>query len=165
MSNSLQSRYTPPVEPARAARRLWIYAAVLVLVGILVLGYSFLSAARRGEETADYVEVRGKIVGHQEKGDLDRNSRPITRFAEIVEYRVQGRTYEIVSNVSKSNPAAVGTVLQVAYDPDDPSQAILPGAVEQTDTVLRVTGAALLALGVFLMVQRVRTTRGKTKSG
>jgi len=165
MSNGLQSRYTPPADPARAVRRLWLSASVLVLVGILVLGYSFWSAAQRGEETADYVEVQGKVVGHQEKGDLDRTSRPIVRYAEIVEYRVQGRTYKIVSNVSKSNPTAIGTVLQVSYDPDDPSQAILIGAVAQTDTVLRVTGAVLLALGVFLMVQRVRATRGKAKSG
>ncbi|NLN46148.1 MAG: DUF3592 domain-containing protein [Clostridiaceae bacterium] len=165
MSNSQQSRYTPPVDPARAVRRLWISAAVLALVGILVLGYSFLSAARRGADTADYVEVQGKVVGHQEKGDLDRASRPSVRYAEIVEYRVQGRTYKIVSNISKSSPAAIGTVLQVSYDPDDPSQAILIGAVAQTDTVLRVTGAAVLALGIFLMVQRVRATRDKAKSG
>jgi hypothetical protein len=53
----------------------------------------------------------------------------------------------------------------VSYDPDDPSQAILIGAVAQTDTVLRVTGAAVLALGIILMVQRVRATRDKAKSG
>ena len=63
MSNGLQSRYTPPADPARAVRRLWLSASVLVLVGILVLGYSFWSAAQRGEETADYVEVQGKVIG------------------------------------------------------------------------------------------------------
>ena len=144
---------TQPTSPDKG--RQILIAAALVVIGLAALAYSAVSANQQRQRTHDYVSVQGTVIAHQEVVGQDRNSSPITRFAEVVAYPAKDKTYTITSSIAKTSPAAVGTVMAVQYNPNDPAQAILSDQAAQTQLITLIAGGACMLLGVFLLVKSI----------
>ncbi|MDD2579831.1 MAG: DUF3592 domain-containing protein [Eubacteriales bacterium] len=146
-------------ETGSTFRKQWIIAIILTVIGLAVLGYSVISMNQQKKASSGYETVQGQVTGHQEVAGRDSQDNPITRYAEIVEYQVDGSRFQIVSTISSTNPASIGTLRTVQYDPAQPAQAVLPGAQAQTRLVLLIGGSAHSLLGLFLIFQQTRKSR------
>ncbi len=142
-----------PQQGGTSKRRQIVSAVVLIVLGAAVLIYAVVSAGLQRQKTQGYTAIQGTVVAHQEIIGRDRNDSPIIRYAEIVVYPMDGMSYKVVSPVAKTNPAAVGSVMAVQYDPAKPDQAILPDQAAQTRLVVLIAGGSCLLLGAFLLAK------------
>lgn len=113
----------------------------LLLFGVAMVASPLETVRQLRQRRAKTGRTEGTVVGHADQislmhpGDATQHG-PGTRHARIA-YEVDGRRYECVSSVGASwTMHAVGQVVDVAYDPDDPSRGDV------------VTGPALNALEV-----------------
>ena len=111
----------------------------LLFFGAVMAASPLETVRRLRQRQARTCRTEGTVVGHEDSsslmhsGDATRHG-PGTRHARIV-YEVDGQRYECVSSVGASwTLHHQGQVVDVAYDPDDPSQGDI------------VTGPALNAL-------------------
>ena len=66
-----------------------------------------------------FVRVDAVVVGYKQKYDYDDDQ---TMYSETVEYVVNGQKYTKQNPVWSSSPKRIGKTIEVAYNPDNPSQ-------------------------------------------
>ena len=70
----------------------------------------------------DYIVTSGYVVDYYEKWD---SSSGQYLWAEIVEYNVDGKVYEVTSSSSSSSPLPYGSRVNVYYNPVNPGVSVV----------------------------------------
>ncbi len=126
---------------------------IIILIGMSLLGFTAIQSYKQMQETADYILVQGKVIGYHETRGESSKGTPTIEYAEIVEYQVGEKAYQIKSSVSKSNPSEIGSIMAVKYNQKDPSQAILPSMQNITRIIMLSFGGVVVAFGVLMEIK------------
>ena len=94
-------------------KKLFLFGAGTLIAAIVLLFFSY----KQYDETKDYKKISGIVVDYD-----SRYSDGSTLYAEVVEYAVDGRTYECVCNSYSSIPKSIGDKATVKYNEKNPSK-------------------------------------------
>ncbi len=89
---------------------LLLFGAIFTAVGLFAINNS--------KADPNWTLVSGKVVDSVRDTDDDS-----TTYAAVVEYSVDGREYQVTSNLSSSFMPTIGEEREVSYDPEQPSKA------------------------------------------
>jgi len=144
-----------------------ILVSVLLIFG-LVLGGFGLYRYRKGRESAAWPTVRGKVVySHAEphKVETGHHYRPAVKYT----YTVSGKAYtgkaitasdEYQKTLGGANDILreypVGSDVSVAYNPDDPGQAVLKTGLRKNTYVLLAGSVVCFAFAGAIVVSRLK---------
>ena len=128
-----------------------LFGLIFVIVGIALLCFAVSSIKTYNEKNETFVETTSKIV------DYKYNDEGLQ--AIVVEYVVNGQTYQKVSNSYSNMPKSIGTEVSVKYNPNNPQDAIWTS--DSTNIVLPIFGAVFTLVGVIVVISSIK--KGKTQ--
>ena len=122
----------------------------LLLWGLL-LGRNSLYLAQNG------VSASGTVIENRES-----NGENGTTYSPVIEFTVDGQTYQFESDNSSSPPAyRVGQTVQIRYDPQDPERAQIDSIFEQWAAPVALMCGALVTALIVNVVMFIGFVRGK----
>ena len=115
----------------------------LIAVGVIVILLGIRKKKRYSGRTV------GKIIGVRESQETDDDGRTSYHYYPQFEYVVNGETYRGEGSTSCSKPQKIqiGGGIEVAYDPNEPSECFTKGG----GFILPFIGAMLIILGVIFL--------------
>lgn len=128
-----------------------LFGLIFVIVGIALLCFAVSSIKTYNEKNETFVETTSKVV------DYKYNDEGLQ--AIVVEYVVNGQTYQKVSNSYSNMPKSIGTEVSVKYNPNNPQDAIWTS--DSTNIVLPIFGAVFTLVGVIVVISSIK--KGKTQ--
>ena len=128
-----------------------LFGLIFVIVGIALLCFAVSSIKTYNEKKETFVETTSKVV------DYKYNDEGLQ--AIVVEYVVNGQTYQKVSNSYSNMPKSIGTEVSVKYNTNNPQDAIWTS--DSTNIVLPIFGAVFTLVGVIVVISSIK--KGKTQ--
>ncbi|MBQ9833591.1 MAG: DUF3592 domain-containing protein [Bacilli bacterium] len=128
-----------------------LFGLIFVIVGIALLCFAVSSIKTYNEKNENFVETTSKVV------DYKYNDEGLQ--AIVVEYVVNGQTYQKVSNSYSNMPKSIGTEVSVKYNPNNPQDAIWTS--DSTNIILPIFGALFTLVGVIAVISSIK--KGKTQ--
>lgn len=138
---------TKPMKPWQGV----LFGLIFVIVGIALLCFAVSSIKTYNEKNETFVETTSKVV------DYKYNDEGLQ--AIVVEYIVNGQTYQKVSNSYSNMPKSIGTEISVKYNPNNPQDAIWTS--DSTNIILPIFGAVFTLVGVIVIISSIK--KGKTQ--
>lgn len=128
-----------------------LFGLIFVIVGIALMCFAVSSIKTYNEKNKTFVETTSKVV------DYKYNDEGLQ--AIVVEYVVDGQTYQKVSNSYSNMPKSIGTEVSVKYNPNNPQDAIWTS--DSTNIILPIFGAVFTLVGAIVVISSVK--KGKTQ--
>ena len=128
-----------------------LFGLIFAIVGIALLCFAVSSIKTYNEKNETFVETTSRVV------DYKYNDERLQ--AIVVEYVVDGQTYQKVSNSYSNMPKSIGTEVSIKYNPNNPQDAIWTS--DSTNIVLPIFGAVFTLVGVIVVISSI--TKGKTQ--
>ncbi|MDE7191117.1 MAG: hypothetical protein K2O35_01395 [Clostridia bacterium] len=100
-----------------------VFILCLVIFIVFAAGGSF-ALYKNVSKTEGFVKTEAVVVDYKEKTDYDVDRGYETMYCEIVEYTVDGQTYRASNSVWTNVPEDIGKKIDIAYDPDMPSNCV-----------------------------------------
>lgn len=137
---------------------LILLVIVLIFSGIGV--FIIYNTYRNQQATKNYVTTVGVVVDYKEKYDpaddgeyYDPYFNSSYVYAPIVEYKVDGKYYEVSSKEYTRTPPYEGSPMEVSYDPNKPSRAVVDktmGSIKDyaIGIIVTLTGPAIIIIGI-----------------
>ena len=150
---------------------LLLMCALFTFVGFFILDLS----EKEKNKTKDYINVVGFVVDYKEDYEPNNNSNDNYDdkysyfdedyvYAPIVEYEVNGKFYLVSSDKYVRKPPLIGMPIEVSYDPNNPSEAIVDK--HQTRIGNIIIGGLFIAIGpgmlIFVIVYSIKERRKET---
>ncbi|MDE5755846.1 MAG: DUF3592 domain-containing protein [Clostridia bacterium] len=128
-----------------------IYAFLIVIIALTsVIGTVLL--VRNEKKTKGFVRVDAVVVDYKERWDYDDDEM---MYCEIVEYTVDGVVYKATNSVWTNAPKRIGKKIEIAYNPDRPSQCVFVKSQNFFSLILFIfSGVCLLALIAQIVMDR-----------
>ena len=112
---------------------------------MLVFGFGFAVAGvfigKSSTIDASWQRVTGKVISSSSSV-----SNGSTMYTPVVQYTVNGQSYQVASSVSSSSYPAIGSTKQVAYDPSHPDHA------KVVSSAGKIFAYVFIAIGVLAIV-------------
>ena len=128
-----------------------LFGLIFVVVGIVLLYFAISSIKTYNEKSKTFIEITSTIV------DYKYNDEGLQ--AIVVEYVVDGETYQKISNTYTNMPKSIGTELPIKYNPNNPKDAIWVS--DSNNIVLPIAGVAFTLVGIFFIVLTVKNEKKK----
>lgn len=128
-----------------------LFGLIFVVVGIVLLYFAISSIKTYNEKSKTFIEITSTIV------DYKYNDEGLQ--AIVVEYVVDGETYQKISNTYTNMPKSIGTELPIKYNPNNPKDAIWVS--DSNNIVLPIVGVAFTLVGIFFIVLTVKNEKKK----
>lgn len=125
---------------------------ILAFAGIALLYFSFSSIKTYNEKNATFVETISRVVDY--KYD-DEGLQAI-----VVEYVVDGQTYQKVSNSYSNMPKSIGTEVSIKYNPNNPQDAIWTS--DSTNIILPIIGVVFTLAGIIVVISSIKNGKKQT---
>ena len=119
---------------------------VLVIAGISLLFFAISSIKTYNEKNKTYVETTSKVVDYKYNDDGLQ--------AIVVEYVVNGQSYQKVSNSYSNMPKSIGTKVSIKYNPNNPKDAIWKS--DSTNIILPIFGVVFVLVGVIVVISNIK---------
>ena len=119
-------------------QRLYIYGALFLLIAII---YAFFAIYKKRKCTAKVDAVVTEVK--------TRTSRYSPVYLPICEYYVNGIGYKRTGPPHHDNVLPVGSTITIAYDPNKPQRAYIPGRDER---IYKLRFATFIFAGVVMFV-------------
>mgnify|MGYP004526529891 CR=1 FL=1 len=123
-----------------------LFGLIFVVVGIVLLYFAISSIKTYNEKSKTFIEITSTIV------DYKYNDEGLQ--AIVVEYVVDGETYQKISNTYTNMPKSIGTEVPIKYNPNNPKDAIWVS--DSNNIVLPIAGVAFTLVGIFFIVLTVK---------
>lgn len=123
-----------------------LFSFAFFFVGVLLAIISVNQILTHIEKGNNYTETIGKVISHNMNNNLLR--------AIVAEYEVDGEKYEITSKRYTNNPEAVGSVISIKYNPNNPSDAIF--TYESISLILPIISGVLLLIGLIMIIKSIK---------
>ena len=114
-----------------------------VLFGLI---FAVSSIKTYNEKNETFVETTSRVV------DYKYNDERLQ--AIVVEYVVDGQTYQKVSNSYSNMPKSIGTEVSIRYNPNNPQDAIWTS--DSTNIVLPIIGVVFILAGVIVVIYSIK---------
>ena len=134
-----------------------IFGLIFFLIGCGLLFGMYKSITK--ENDPKYVETKGVVVDWRESCDRDG-----CLYAIVVEYSVEDRDYAITSNMYSNFPDRIGSVVDVKYDQNDPSDAFIAETGESGTLMFGIIGGVFTLVGGFILLVGIKGAKGKSSS-
>lgn len=128
-----------------------LFGLIFVVVGIVLLYFAISSIRTYNEKSKTFIEITSTIV------DYKYNDEGLQ--AIVVEYVVDGETYQKISNTYTNMPKSIGTEVPIKYNPNNPKDAIWVS--DSNNIVLPIAGVAFTLVGIFFIVLTVKNEKKK----
>lgn len=128
-----------------------LFGLIFVVVGIVLLYFAISSIKTYNEKSKTFIEITSTIV------DCKYNDEGLQ--AIVVEYVVDGETYQKISNTYTNMPKSIGTEVPIKYNPNNPKDAIWVS--DSNNIVLPIAGVAFTLVGIFFIVLTVKNEKKK----
>ena len=128
-----------------------LFGLIFVVVGIVLLYFAISSIKTYNEKSKTFIEITSTIV------DYKYNDEGLQ--AIVVEYVVDGETYQKISNTYTNMPKSIGTEVPIKYNPNNPKDAIWVS--DSNNIVLPIAGVAFTLVGIFFIVLTVKNEKKK----
>lgn len=127
-----------------------IVMIIFILVGLGLSIFSFMNIKKYNEKDKTYIETTAKVVDYEY--DRDEEGRELA--AIISEYKVERNTYRIKSSSFSSNPKAIGSIVKIKYNPNNPSEAIYSG--DKSYYFVLGVGVLFTLVGLFVTFKEIK---------
>lgn len=123
-----------------------VFGSIFLALGVGVGGFLLSNTI---EKVNSWGSVIGKIIDRQSCGcSSSTNGSCSTTYAAVVQYEVDGNSYQFTST-SCSNPGPkVGNDIKVLYDPDYPGEAVSGNFIDLYLPIIILAIFAIVGLGV-----------------
>lgn len=128
-----------------------LFGLIFAIVGFSILNYGISSLKLYNEKNKTFVETTSKVI------DYKYNDEGLQ--AIVVEYVVDGQSYQKASGTYSSIPKSLGTEVSVKYNPNDPRDAIW--TTDSSNFIFPVFGGVFILAGVFIVITSIKN--GKTQ--
>lgn len=128
-----------------------LFGLIFVVVGIVLLYFAISSIRTYNEKSKTFIEITSTIV------DYKYNDEGLQ--AIVVEYVVDGETYQKISNTYTNMPKSIGTEVPIKYNPNNPKDATWVS--DSNNIVLPIAGVAFTLVGIFFIVLTVKNEKKK----
>ncbi len=119
---------------------------IILIVGICLLVFSISNIKSYNEKNKTYIETVSKVVDYQYNSEREK--------AAVVEYEVNGVTYEATHNTYSKNPIPRGSKIKLKYNPNDPNDVIW---VNDTSNVLfPIVGGLFTLIGLVVTISNIK---------
>lgn len=123
-----------------------LFGLIFVIVGIALLCFAVSSIKTYNEKNETFVETTSRVV------DYKYNDEGLQ--AIVVEYVVDGQTYQKVSNSYSNMPKSIGTEVSIKYNPNNPQDAIWTS--DSTNIILPIVGVVFTLSGVIVVISSIK---------
>lgn len=141
-------RHERPVRPWQGV----LMGIVFVIFGLAFLFFSISSIKSYNEKSKTYTEITSNVVDYVYDNEGLR--------AIVVEYVVDGETYQKTSDTYTNVPKSIGEQVSIKYNPKNPKDAIWTN--DSSNIILPIIGALFTIAGVFVIIISIR--KGKTQA-
>lgn len=125
----------------------WIlFGLIFAIVGIALLCFAVSSIKTYNEKNETFVETTSRVV------DYKYNDEGLQ--AIVVEYVVDGQTYQKVSNSYSNMSKSIGTEVSIKYNPNNPQDAIW--TLDSTNIILPIVGVVFTLVGVIVVISSIK---------
>ena len=123
-----------------------LFGLIFAIVGIALLCFAVSSIKTYNEKNETFVETTSRVV------DYKYNDERLQ--AIVVEYVVDGQTYQKVSNSYSNMPKSIGTEVSIRYNPNNPQDAIWTS--DSTNIVLPIIGVVFILAGIIVVISSIK---------
>ena len=123
-----------------------LFGLIFAIVGIALLCFAVSSIKTYNEKNETFVETTSRVV------DYKYNDERLQ--AIVVEYVVDGQTYQKVSNSYSNMPKSIGTEVSIRYNPNNQQEAIWTS--DSTNIVLPIVGVVFILAGVIVVISSIK---------
>ena len=123
-----------------------LFGLIFAIVGIALLCFAVSSIKTYNEKNETFVETTSRVV------DYKYNDEGLQ--AIVVEYVVDGQTYQKVSNSYSNMPKSIGTEVSIKYNPNNPQDAIW--TLDSTNIILPIVGVVFTLVGVIVVISSIK---------
>ena len=126
----------------------------------LFMGLVFLFVMRKVTKPEKDWKITTGIIIQKEKnmtisiGNFIKKNEIVSTLpdsAPTFEYEVNGIKHEKTSKIQQSPGFAIGSTVEILYDPEDPQQAVINSFI-QKGTLLNIIGKILTLVSVILLI-------------
>ena len=128
-----------------------LFGLIFTIIGIAILCFASSSINTYNEKNATFTETTSKVVDYKYDDDGLQ--------AIIVEYVVNGRTYQKVSNSYSNMPKSIGTEVSIKYNPNDPQDIIWTS--DSTNIILPIVGITFTLIGIAILIYGIISGKKK----
>ena len=128
-----------------------LFGLIFAIVGIALLCFAVSSIKSYNKKNETFVETTSKVVDYRYDDDGLQ--------AIVVEYVVDGRTYQKVSNSYTNMPKSIGTEVSVKYNPDNPQDAIWTS--DSSNIILPIVGFIFTLVGIIVVIFSIKNGKNQ----
>lgn len=127
---------------------------------LLIMGIIFLFVIMKVPKPEKHWKIAAGTIIQKEKnmtisfGNFINKGKFVSTQADSAptfQYEVDDVEYEKTSIIEQSPGFAIGSTVEILYDPDDPQQAVINSFI-QKGTIFRMLGKIFTSIGVILLV-------------
>lgn len=120
MSDFIETQHTE--KPPRSELA---FAILCICVGLgLIIGIAVNGAIARSNLN-NYIRVTGTVIDYKISTGTNSSGTTTQLYAEIAQFEVNGTTYTVTNSISStSGVKQIGETVEIAYNPDNPSDCI-----------------------------------------
>lgn len=126
-------------------------AVILIVVGICAMAWITIKWCQERKISTNYIETEGMIVDYTITGTKEDR-----RFLPIVEYKVEGNTYQIDAEYGSRRKRKNNQIF-VKFNPDHPEDAIV--VEKEGPSVFFVVGFMFTAIGIAMLLGKAKRER------
>ncbi|MBL7859016.1 MAG: DUF3592 domain-containing protein [Cyclobacteriaceae bacterium] len=123
-------------------------------IGLILLGLGLFFGNREYNFGKRAERISGKVLAYEKVINYDSAGRPMTMFAPLIEYQLQGKTIQYHSTTSYSNPPyEVDELVPLLVDPAHPREPEIDSFFDRwfLTTLLSFIGLIFTAAGYVIM--------------
>lgn len=122
---------------------------IFIIVGAFILKSSIVDPS--------WKKVDGIVVDTEFK---DGGADDSDMYTAIVEYEVDGKTYQAKGGISSSIKPAINSIKEISYNPNNPAEAkVDAGSVLIFIAIFPIVGLAVVAISVITIIKHQKRTR------
>lgn len=144
--NSNNLNQTREVKKASKGQAIAI-GLLFFVIGVFTLFFGFKNVSSYNEKVNTYISIDGVVVDRTVDYDDDN-----TLYSSIVEYEVNGTKYTVKENTKSSVTEEIGSKMEVLYNPEKPSDAIIVKDAKGGNTLIFVVGGVFTVFGFIMFV-------------
>ena len=132
-----------------------ILGLIFSTIGLIVLGLGLFFGNREYNFGKRAERISGKVLEYERVITYDSAGRPMTMFAPLIEYQLQGKTIQYHSTTSYSNlPYEVGELVPLLVDPAHPQEPEIDSFFDRWFVTLLLSFMGLVFTGVGYGIMR-----------
>lgn len=126
----------------------WV-SAVFLAIAFGLLTFSTVYTVRVSRKLAAYTHIQATVIDNELVDGSDHGPGHIsgTTLAPVVKYTVDGITYCAQDKMSTSIGKKIGSLREIAYNPDNPAECLFVNSEKGLFAFLFVFSACLMAVG------------------